>query len=211
MAHLETHGVESQKKSFHAAERNEESRQLWRHATRDIDTQRLVFVDESGSHTSLTPLYGWAPKAQRAQQSVPKNRGRNTTLIAALSSQGVLAMMTLEGAADTLTFELFVEWLLCPALQPGQIVVLDNLNIHKSQHVRELIESCGCQLWFLPTYSPDLNPIELAWSKIKAHLRRVGARTDAALQEAISQALPRITPDNALAWFRHCGYTGQLY
>lgn len=114
--------------------------------------------------------------------------------------------MTLEGAADTLAFEAFVEWVLCPTLVPGQIVVLDNLNIHKSRHVRELIEARGCWLWFLPTYSPDMNPIEQAWSKLKAYLRRTGARTQEALQEAITHGLPLITEQDARAWFKHCGY-----
>ena len=114
--------------------------------------------------------------------------------------------MTLEGAADTLAFEAFVEQVLSPTLQPGQIVVLDNLSIHKSGKARELIEECGCQLWFLPTYSPDLNPMEQAWSKLKTYLRRVAARTKDTLQEAIAQGLSRITQQDASAWFRHCGY-----
>ena len=163
-------------------------------------------MDESGSHTSLALLYGWAPRSERLVESLPKNRGENTTLLGALSWQGVQAMMTVEGAADTLAFEAFVEQVLCPTLQRGQIVVLDNLSIHKSLRARELIEGCGCQLWFLPTYSPDLNPIEQAWSKLKAYLRRAGARTKDALQEAITQGLPLITALNAHAWFRHCGY-----
>lgn len=152
-------------------------------------------------------LYGWAPKPQRCVASVPKNRGENTTILGALSWQGVQAAMTLEGAADTLAFEAFVEWILCPTLQPGQIVVMDNLSMHKSSKTRLLIEACGCQLWFLPTYSPDLNPIEQAWSKLKAHLRRQGARSKDALQQAIAQGLPLITALDACAWFKHCGYT----
>lgn len=139
-------------------------------------------------------------------ESVPKNRGENTTVLGALGRNGMQAAMTLEGAADTLAFEAFVEWVLCPTLQPGQIVVLDNLSIHKSSKARELIEKCGCQLWFLPTYSPDLNPIEQAWSKLKAYLRRVGARTKDALQEAIALGLTLLTPYDAHVWFKHCGY-----
>jgi len=176
-----------------------------------------VFVDESGSHTSMTSLYGWAPKNERAVESVPKNRGRNTTIIGALSWRGVQAAMTLEGAADTLAFEVFVEQVLCPTLEPEQIVAGalwagDNLSIHKSALVREMIQQCGCQLWFLPTYSPDLNPIEQAWSKLKAFLKQQQARTAPALQEAIALGLPLITPHNAQAWFKHCGYQmlGQL-
>jgi len=180
---------------------------------RRIDARRFVFVDESGSHTSMTKPYGWAPRSERALESVPKNRGVNTTILGALSWSGVQAAMTLEGAADTVAFEAFVEQVLCPSLEPGQIVVMDNLSIHKSNKAREMIESCACRLWFLPSYSPDLNPIEQAWSKLKAYLRRVGARTKEALQEAIAQGLPSITAHDAHAWFRHCGYLpiGQLH
>ena len=160
----------------------------------------------------MTPLYGWAPRHERAVASVPKHRGQNTTILGALSWRGMQAVMTLAGAADTVAFEVFVEQLLCPSLQPDQIVVLDNLSIHKSERVRELIEGCGCALWFLPTYSPDLNPIEQAWSKLKAFLRQQQARTPQALQDAIEQGLPLLTPHDAQAWFRHCGYQdmGQL-
>lgn len=154
----------------------------------------------------MTPLYGWAPKSVRLVESVPKHRGKNTTIIGALSWLGVQAAMTLEGAADTLAFEVFVEQVLCPTLVPEQIVVMDNLSIHKSARVRELIQGCGCQLWFLPTYSPDLNPIEQAWSKLKAFLKQQQARTAETLHEAIARGLPLITPCNAQAWFKHCGY-----
>lgn len=115
--------------------------------------------------------------------------------------------MTLEGAADALAFEAFVEHTLVPTLKPHQIVVLDNLNIHKGQRVRTLIEDAGCQLLFLPPYSPDFSPIELMWSKLKAYLRRVGARTRDALDQAITEAFQLITAQDAVAWFKHCGYS----
>ena len=206
LAHFEAHGMEPQKKSLRAQERDEAAREQWLKQVQQIDAPRLVFVDESGSHTSLVTLYGWAPKKERCVESVPKNRGPNTTILGALGWSGVQAAMTLKGAADTLAFEAFVEDVLCPSLQPGQIVIMDNLSIHKSGQARELIEKRGCQLWFLPTYSPDLNPMEQAWSKLKAYLRRVGARTKDALHEAIAQALPLISHLDAQAWFKHCGY-----
>ncbi len=210
VAHPWTDEVEPQKKSLCASERNAGARQQWQQQAREIEAHRFVFVDECGSHTSLIPLYGWAPRSQRAVARVPKNRGLNTTIIAALCWHGVGAAMTLQGAADTLAFELFVQWVLCPSLKRGQIVVWDNLSIHKSVRAREQIEACGCELWFLPTYSPDFNPIELAWSKLKARLRRAGARTPEALQQAIAQALPQITHKDARAWFKHCGYSKLL-
>lgn len=212
VAHSAPHALEPQKKSIQASERDPARRQEWQEQAQRLDARRLVFIDESGSHISMTKLYGWAPKKERAVASVPKNRGANTTILGALSWTGVQAAMTLEGAADTLAFEAFVEQVLCPTLQAGQIVILDNLSIHKSGKVRAWIEACGCQLWFLPTYSPDLNPIEQAWSKLKAHLRRVGARTTEALQAAIAQGLALLSQQDAQAWFRHCGYrpSGQL-
>ena len=120
-----------------ASERDQTARQEWRQQAQVIDARRFVFVDECGSHTSLIPLYGWAPRQDRCVESVPKNRGQNTTILGALSWSGVQAAMTLEGAADTLAFEAFVEWVLCTTLVPGQIVVLDNLSIHKSRKARE--------------------------------------------------------------------------
>lgn len=167
---------------------------------------QLVFVDESGSHIALTPLYGWAPRSERVCGSVPRKRGENTTLIGALTVQGMQTLMTIEGAADGLAFEVFIEHFLVPTLQAGQIVIMDNLNIHKGQRVRHMIEQCHCTLLFLPPYSPDLSPIEPAWSKLKTHLRRVGARTREVLQEAIGQSLALITASDAQGWFRHCGY-----
>jgi transposase len=166
----------------------------------------LVFIDESGSNLAMTPLYAWAPKGQRAYASVPKNRGKNTTILGAISARGWQVGMTLEGAADRLAFEVFIEHYLLPTLSPGQIVVLDNLSIHKGTKVRELVESVGCSLLFLPTYSPDFNPIELAWSKLKTFLRRTGARTRDALEIAIGQGLDTITQQDARNWCKHCGY-----
>jgi len=171
-----------------------------------MDPARLVIVDECGSNIALTPLYGWAPKGQRAHGSVPRNRGKNTTLLASLSLAGVGACMIIEGAVNAPAFEADVEEILAPSLSPGQIVLLDNLSVHKGVRVRQLIEARGCELVFLPASSPDYSPIEETFSKVKAFLRRVGARTREALQEAIGQALVTVTAQDALGWFTHCGY-----
>lgn len=171
-----------------------------------LDASLLVFVDESGSNLAMTRLYAWAPKGQRASSAVPKNRGRNITILGAMSASGWQVGMTIEGAADRLAFEVFIEHYLVPTLTPGQIIVLDNLSIHKGQRVRELVEAAGCSLLFLPTYSPDFNPIELAWSKLKTFLRRVGARTRDELEHAIGRGLDTISPQDAKHWCRHAGY-----
>lgn len=166
----------------------------------------MIFLDECGSHIALTPLYARAPSGQRAFGLVPRNRGRNTTLIAGLSLAGIQAPLILEGAVDTLAFETYVEHILAPTLKPGQVVVLDNLRVHQGEQVRQAIEARGCQVLFLPAYSPDLTPVEEAFSKLKAYLRRVEARTHEALAEAIGVGLETITTKDARGWFRHCGY-----
>ncbi len=166
----------------------------------------MVFVDESGTHTSLTRLYGWAPHDQRATGAVPRNHGKNTTLVAALTPQGLQAPWTLEGAMDTLAFERYITQVLGPTLRPGQIVILDNLSVHKADSIRTAIEARQCELLFLPPYSPDFTPIEQAFSKIKAILRAAGARVRDALLEAIRLAVDAITRDDAVAWFAHAGY-----
>jgi transposase len=172
-----------------------------------VDPRRLVFVDESGTHTALTRLFARAPRGQRAFGQVPRNRGKNTTYVAALTWQGMQAPWTVEGAMDTAAFVVYVDAVLGPTLQPGQIVVLDNLSVHQAAHIRMLIEARGCELWYLPAYSPDLNPIEEAFSKLKAGLRRLGARTRDGLLEAIAQVLVTITTQDAHGWFTHAGCT----
>jgi transposase len=199
-------GWTRKKKSLGATERNEEERATWRANASTLPTEALVVIDECGSNIALTPLYARAPKGERARGSVPRNRGKNTTLIAALSLQGMGAALILEGSANTTAFEVYVEQLLAPSLHAGQIVIMDNLQAHKSARVRIAIEAKGCQLLFLPSYSPDLSPIEEAFSKLKTALRRAGARTREALEEAIGQALLTITAQDAQGWFQHCGY-----
>jgi len=173
---------------------------------KECDPKQLVVVDECGSNIALTPLYARAPKGQRATDSVPRNRGKNTTLIASLSLEGVGASMIIEGAANSAAFEAYVEHILVPSLHQGQIVVMDNLRVHKTARVRQLIEDKGCQLRFLPAYSPDFSPIEEAFSKLKTGLRRRKARTREALEEAIAQELLTVTSQDACGWFEHCGY-----
>jgi transposase len=171
----------------------------------------LVFVDESGMHTSMTRLYARAPKGQRAYGKVPRNRGKNTTLIAAMTLEGGMGeSMAIEGATDSEVFEAYVEHFLAPTLTEGQVVVLDGLGAHRTEKVRELVEARGAQLLFLPSYSPDLNPIEEAFSKIKGIIvRKAGARTREALVEAIEGALTAVTPEDAAGWFTHAGYEPQ--
>ena len=165
----------AQKKSKIASERDEEVRGLWRWLASHFDARRLVFVDESGFHTSMTRLYARAPKGKRAYGKVPRNRGKNTTLIAAITLEGAMGTsMTVEGATDA-----------------------------------EAFEARGADLLFLPSYSPDLNPIEEAFSKIKALVRKEGVRVREALVEAIGRALAAITPEDAEGWFAHAGYWPQ--
>jgi transposase len=154
----------------------------------------------------LTRLYGWAPHDQRATGSVPRNHGKNTTLVAALTPAGLQAPWTLEGAMDTEAFERYVQEVLGPTLRPGQLVILDNLSVHKAATIREAIEARDCELLFLPPYSPDCTPIEQAFSKVKALLRGVGARARDALLEAICLAVDAITREDAVAWFANAGY-----
>lgn len=154
----------------------------------------------------MTPLYAYAPKGQRAIGTVPRNYGASMTLIASLSLSGMGEALILDGAADGAAFELYIEQILAPSLRPGQIIILDNLSIHLGARVKQAIEARGCRLLFLPAYSPDLSPIEEAFSKLKSVLRRAGARTREALQEAIATALDLITATDAHGWFTHCGY-----
>jgi transposase len=154
----------------------------------------------------LTRLYGWAPHDQRAVGSVPRNHGKNTTLVAALTPAGLQAPWTIEGAMDTEAFERYIQEVLGPTLRPGQLVILDNLSVHKAVRIREAIEAHDCELLFLPPYSPDMTPIEQAFSKIKALLRGLGARTREALLETVRLAVGAITPEDASSWFAHAGY-----
>jgi transposase len=198
--------LDSEKKSLIATERDEAARATWREEVAALPAERLVFVDESGFHTRMTPLYGCAPRGCRAYGHVPRNHTHNTTLVAALSLAGVGDAMVIEGAMDALAFVAWLERGLGPTLTPGQIVVMDNLNVHKGQQVRAIIEAHGCTLRYLPAYSPDLTPIEGMFSKVKAAVRRAGKREQATLEEAIGMALDTVTPRDAAGWFAHCGY-----
>jgi transposase len=189
-----------------ASERNEETRRTWRDEALTRDAQPYVFVDETGPHTSLTRLYGWAPHDQRATGSVPRHHGQHTTLVAALTPDGLQAPWLIEGAMNTETFAWYVREQLAPVLRPGQVVVLNNLSAHQAERICAAIAARGCELRFLPPYSPDFTPIEQVFSKIKALVRGLGARTTEALQEAVRLAIEAMTPDDVAAWFAHAGY-----
>jgi transposase len=198
--------LDAQKKSLSASEQDPAARAAWRAAVATRDPDDFVFVDETSTTIALTRRYARAPRGQRARGQVPRNHGTPTTLLAALSPAGLGAAMTLEGAANTDAFLVYLRELLCPTLRPGQLVILDNVSFHRAEAVRELIEGAGCQVLFLPPYSPDFNPIEQAFSKIKALLRAAGARTQAALEAAIGSAIDQVTLPDAHGWFQHCGY-----
>jgi transposase len=165
-----------------------------------------VFLDECGVNLAMHRRYARAPRGQRAAGIVPRNWKSNTTILGALSWQGVQAVMTLEGATDRLAFEAFVEQILVPRLRPGQIVVLDNLSAHKSLQAMQMIEEAGCRMEFLPSYSPDYNPIEMLWSQFKSSLRREAPRTQEDLDELIWPLLSQATSQQARNWFAHAGY-----
>jgi transposase len=165
-----------------------------------------VFVDECGTHTSMARLRARAPKGERACDRVPRNRGKNTTLLASMGTEGMGPCMAVVGSTKKAVFEAYVERVLAPSLSPGRVVVLDNLGAHRGRRVRELVEARGCELLFLPPYSPDFSPIEEAFSKVRALLRKAKARERGALVEAIGRALSAVTAEDARGFFGHCGY-----
>jgi transposase len=210
--------MDPKKRQVGASERDEFLSAAWRVlVAKKIDAERLVFVDEMGSNTSLAALYAWSRRGDRARCSVPRNRGKNTTLLASMTSEGMGPCLAVVASTTAAVFEAYVDQVLAPVLRPGQqqqqqqqqqvVVVLDNLGAqHKGERVRELIEERGCELVFLAPYSPDLNPIEEAFSKVKGTLGRTGARTRETLIEAIGRALDAVTAKDTQGFFEHCGY-----
>jgi len=167
-----------------------------------ISPERLVFLDESGVTVGMTRRFGRCLGGRRLHEGTPQSRWKVLTILGAMSLRGMIATMTIEAATDTDIFLTYVDRVLCPALRPGDIVVMDNLSSHKVQGVRALIQAAGADVLYLPPYSPDLNPIEKAWSKLKQMLRSAKAQTSEDLYQTIRQALPSISTENAAAWFR---------
>ena len=199
-------GADAQKKTLIARERDEAERAAFRAAAAALDPAGLVFVDETGAAATLTPARARAPRGERAVGAVPRGRRQHLTLVAAPTPDGVAAPVLLPGALDGDAFAAWVEQQLAPALRPGQTVLLDNLSVHKNARARRLVEAAGCELRFLPRYSPDLNPIEQAFAKIKGALRRAAARSFEAQLAATAAAIGAVSAADARAFFAEAGY-----
>jgi transposase len=198
--------VVPEKKSLRASERQEAARAAWKEAVATIRSEDLVCLDETGSNLGHTPTHAWAPVGQRAPATTPANRGENKTVVAALTLAGVGPLMRFDGAMTADRFVGYVRHRLAPTLRPGQVVIADNLAAHHHPAVRAAIEARGARFLPLPAYSPDFNPIEEAFSKVKQFLRRAQARTDDALRTATWDAFATITAADIAGWFTHCGY-----
>lgn len=183
-----------------------EAREQWREAQADLDPERLIFVDETGASTKMARLYGRALRSQRCVAPVPHGHWKTTTFVGGLRLSGMTAPMVLDGAMNGPAFLAWVEQVLVPTLSPGDIVVMDNLPAHKPAAVRQAIESCGAELRFLPAYSPDFNPIEMAYSKLKALLKKAAARNITTLWHSIGQAIEKISRQDCLSYFNAAGY-----
>jgi transposase len=181
-------------------------REIWERCLPGLDLSRLVFLDECGINTLMARLCGRCPQGKRLVDSSPAAYWQTTTLVSAVRLDGVIAPMMLTGAMNGDSFAGYVEQSLITELTHGDIVIMDNLSSHKSQRVTDAIEGAGCTLVYLPPYSPDFNPIENMWSKVKALLRKVGARTFATLVDAVRDALLAVTPEDCDGYFEHCGY-----
>jgi transposase len=198
--------MDLQKKTLGATERNEEKRSAFRERLEGVDPERLVFVDESSTNIAMVPRYARAPKGERAFGKAPRNWGKNVTLISSITLSGMGPSMSIQGSSDTESFSLYMREILAPSLKSGQIVLMDNLSVHKAGWVRDLIERKGCRLWLLPSYSPDMNPIEEAFSKVKNLIRKAKARTLEALFAVTARALEAISEEDARGFFQDCGY-----
>ena len=181
-------------------------REAWFDAQPDLDPERLVFIDETGASTKMARLYGRAAKGERCRAPVPHGHWKTTTFTGALRLSGMTAPMVLDGPMNGTAFLAYVEQVLVPTLSPGDIVIMDNLPAHKPAAIRQAIEAAGAQLRYLPPYSPDFNPIENAFSKMKAFLRKAAARTVDDLWQAIADALSIFSPDECQNYFAACGY-----
>ena len=200
----------AEKKTLGASERDrpdvQQQRSQWQAEQNEMDAQRLIFLDESGAKTNMTRLRARVKGGARAYDSVPSGHWATTTMISSIRADGQTACMVVDGATDHVVFREYVRVVLAPTLRPGDVVVLDNLSAHKDSEARKLIEARGATLVFLPAYSPDLNPIEKMWSKVKELLRGAKARTEKALVEQVGKALQQVTLSDAEGWFQSCGY-----
>lgn len=201
-----TPGLDAKKKSLIASERDPWARVRFLVEQADVDPADVVVVDEFGSNLDMSPRYARAARGERAVASLPRNTPPNTSTISSLTLDGMGPSLMTVGGVTTPIFEAYIEHILGPSLRPGQLVLLDNLSAHKSPRIAELLAERGCEVWYLPSYSPDFSPIELAFAKVKSELRRVGARTREALEAAVAQALEHISPEDARAFFIHCGF-----
>jgi len=183
-----------------------EQRQAWHASLADVPAEKLVFVDESGARTNMTRLYGWGEVGERVVDPVPHGHWKTCTMLAAVRLSGPLAAVTIDAAVNAEAFVIWTRQVLAPCLTPGDVVILDNLPAHKDAGVVKAIEAVGASVRYLPPYSPDYNPIENLWSKVKAYLRAAAARTFDALGEAIDRALASVTLDDCLGFFGNSGY-----
>jgi transposase len=204
-------GPAVKKKTFRPAELSRhdirQARAHWARATAQVAHRRFVFIDESGARTNMTRLYGRGPRGARVYDHVPHARWETTTLIAAVGRNGAQAPWVIDGPMDGEAFSVWVEHVFAPTLDPTDIVVMDNLSVHRNAAARAAIRAAGAQIWHLPPYSPDLNPIEKMWGKVKAFLRKTQARNPESLYEAIGRAMEQVTPQDVRNWFASCGYS----
>ena len=200
----------SEKKTLHAAEQEredvKEKRKVWKAFQQDFDPEKLIFLDECGVNTGMTRLYGRAPKNQRVIDFVPDTRFCSTTVLSSIRLEGTIVPCVFEGALNGKIFVSYIEQFLAPTLKEGDIVIMDNLSSHKVKGVAEAIEKAGAKILYLPPYSPDLNPIEMMWSKVKALLRKAKVRAKEHLSSAIADALRSVALSDIYGWFKHDGY-----
>ncbi len=183
-----------------------EAREAWFDLQPEFAPEHLIFIDESGLSTNMARMRGWSRKGERCKAAIPHGHWKTITFVGGLTLNGFIAPMLIDGPMDGECFRAWIEQMLAPALRPGDIVVMDNLPAHKVAGVREAIEACGAELLYLPPYSPDFNPIENAFAKLKAHVRKAAARTFEALENAAADALRQFDPRHCINFFAHAGY-----
>jgi len=182
------------------------AREAWSEGQSELDPERLIFIDESGLSTKMARLRGWAPKGERCRATIPHGHWKTITFVGGLTLEGFVAPMLLDGPMDGECFLAWIEQMLAPALRAGDLVIMDNLSAHKVDGIKEAIEARGAELLYLPPYSPDFNPIENAFAKFKAHVRKAAARTFEALEAAAADALQQFNPGQCRNFFAHAGY-----